>query len=121
MESAVPRILKTPILAMYHDDKHENLTLEVELPDVENENITLVMHENSFYLKACSKNVEYLGSFFLDGPVDPKRLLQLMITECLLFKFLTKNVSYVQGIFRLTNSKKGLSEKNPEELSFIFY
>lgn len=75
MESAVPRILKTPILAMYHDDKHENLTLEVELPDVENENITLVMHENSFYLKACSKNVEYLGSFFLDGPVDPQKAI----------------------------------------------
>ena len=75
MESAVPRILKTPILAMYHDDKHENLTLEVELPDVENENITLVMHENSFYLKAFSKNVEYLGSFFLDGPVDPQKAI----------------------------------------------
>jgi HSP20 family protein len=73
MDSAVPRILKTPILAMYHDDKHQLLTLEVELPDVENENITLMMHENSFYLKAFSKTVEYLGSFFLDGPVDPDK------------------------------------------------
>ncbi|HHV24609.1 MAG: Hsp20/alpha crystallin family protein [Methanosarcina sp.] len=73
MDSAVPRILKTPILAMYHDDKHQNLTVEVELPDVESKNITLVMHENSFYLKAFSKNVEYLGSFFLDGPVDPEK------------------------------------------------
>ena len=75
MESVIPRILKTPILAMYHDDKHENLTLEVELPDVENENITLLMHENSFYLRAFSKNVEYLGSFFLDGPVDPEKAI----------------------------------------------
>jgi HSP20 family protein len=75
MDSAVPRILKTPILAMYHDDEHQNLTLEVELPDVENENITLLMHENSFYLKAFSKTVEYLGSFFLDGPVDPERAI----------------------------------------------
>ena len=66
MDSAVPRILKTPILAMYHDDKHQYLTLEVELPDVENENITLLMHENSFYLKAFSKTIEYLGAFFLD-------------------------------------------------------
>lgn len=73
MESTIPRILKTPILAMYHDDKHQHLTLEVELPDVENENITLLMHENSFYLKAFSKTVEYLGSFFLDGPVDPEK------------------------------------------------
>ncbi|MGB9938772.1 Hsp20/alpha crystallin family protein [Methanosarcina sp.] len=73
MESAIPRILKTPILAMYHDDKHELLTLEVELPDVESENITLLMHENSFYLKAFSKTVEYFGSFFLDGPVDPEK------------------------------------------------
>ncbi len=73
MESIVPRILKTPILAMYHDDTHQHLTLEVELPDVENENITLLMHENSFYLKAFSKTVEYLGSFFLDGPVDPEK------------------------------------------------
>ncbi len=75
MESTVPRILKTPILAMYHDDKHQYLTLEVELPDVENENITLLMHENSFYLKAFSKTVEYLGSFFLDGPVDPEKAI----------------------------------------------
>ncbi len=75
MDSAVPRILKTPTLAMYHDDRHQNLTLEVELPDVENENIILLMHENSFYLKAFSKTVEYLGSFFLDGPVDPERAI----------------------------------------------
>ncbi|RXA17063.1 heat-shock protein [Methanosarcina sp. MSH10X1] len=73
MDSAVPRILKTPILAMYHDDKRQLLTLEVELPDVESENITLMMHENSFYLKAFSTTVEYLGSFFLDGPVDPEK------------------------------------------------
>jgi HSP20 family protein len=75
MDSIVPRILKTPILAMYHDDKHQQLTLEVELPDVESENITLIMHENSFYLKAFSKTVEYLGSFFLDGPVDPEKAI----------------------------------------------
>jgi HSP20 family molecular chaperone IbpA len=57
MNNSVPRILKIPILAMYYDDKRENLTLEVELPDVRSENITLVMHENSFYLKAFSKSV----------------------------------------------------------------
>ncbi|HET8687225.1 MAG TPA: Hsp20/alpha crystallin family protein [Methanosarcina sp.] len=75
MDSAVPRILKTPIIAMYHDDKRQYLTLEIELPDVESENITLMMHENSFYLKAFSKNIEYLGSFFLDGPVDPEKAI----------------------------------------------
>lgn len=68
----MPRIIKTPIIAMYHDDKHENLTIEVELPDVGNENITILMHENSFYLKAFSESAEYIGSFFLDGPVDPE-------------------------------------------------
>jgi len=75
MESAIPRILKTPILAMYHDDKHQHLIMEVELPDVDSENITLLMHENSFYIKAFSKTVEYLGSFFLDGPVDPEKAI----------------------------------------------
>lgn len=75
MDNAMPRIIKTPILAMYSDDKSENLTLEVELPDVENENITLIIHENSVYLKAFSKTVEYLGSFFLDGPVDPEKAI----------------------------------------------
>ena len=51
MDSIVPRILKTPILAMYHDDKHQHLTMEVELPDVESENITLIMHaDESFQL-----------------------------------------------------------------------
>ncbi|WP_440946829.1 Hsp20/alpha crystallin family protein [Methanosarcina sp. T3] len=73
MENPVPRIIKTPIIAMYHDDKHENLTIEIELPDVMDEHITLVMHENSFYIKAYSETVEYLGSFFLDGPVDPEK------------------------------------------------
>ena len=34
IDRAIPRILKTPLLAMYHDDKTGNLTLEVELPDV---------------------------------------------------------------------------------------
>jgi len=75
MENPVPRIIKTPVIAMYHDDKHENLTIELELPDVMNEHITLVMHENSFYLKAYSKTVEYMGSFFLDGPVDPEKAI----------------------------------------------
>lgn len=77
MDNPVPKILKTPIIAMYHDDKHENLTLEVELPDVQSENITLIMHENSFYLKAFSDTVEYLGSFFLDGPVDPEKAIAI--------------------------------------------
>ena len=73
MDSTIPRILKTPILAMYHDDRRQLLTLEVELPDVKSENITLLMHENSFYLKAFSETVEYFGSFFLDGFVDPEK------------------------------------------------
>lgn len=75
MDNAMPKIIKTPIIAMYSDDKSENLTLEVELPDVESENITLIIHENSVYLKAFSKTVEYLGSFFLDGPVDPEKAI----------------------------------------------
>ena len=75
MDNPIPRIIKTPTLAMYHDDKSENLTLEFELPDVENENITLIIHENSVYIKAFSKTVEYLGYFFLDGPVDSERAI----------------------------------------------
>lgn len=75
MESPVPRIIKTPTIAMYHDDKRENLTVEVELPDVMDEHITLVVHENSFYIKAFSETVEYMGSFFLDGPVDPEKAI----------------------------------------------
>jgi len=75
MENIMPRIIKTPVIAMYHDDKHENLTIELELPDVMNEHITLLMHENSYYIKAYSETVEYLGSFFLDGPVDPEKAI----------------------------------------------
>lgn len=92
MDSPVPRIMKTPILAMYHDDKHENLTLEVELPDVESEDITLIIHENSVYLKAFSKNVEYLGSFFLDGPVDPEKAIAVNTKGMLTIK-----VPYKEG------------------------
>jgi len=75
MENIMPRIIKTPVIAMYHDDKHENLTIELELPDVMDEHITLLMHENSYYIKAYSETVEYLGSFFLDGPVDPEKAI----------------------------------------------
>ncbi|NLO30776.1 MAG: heat-shock protein [Methanosarcina mazei] len=73
MKNPVPRIIKTPVIAMYHDYRREELTIEVELSDVKDENITLMMHENSFYIKAFSETVEYLGSFFLDGPVDPEK------------------------------------------------
>jgi HSP20 family protein len=69
------------------NDKTENLTLEVELPDVESENIFLVTHENSVYLKAFSKTVEYVGSFFLMGQKIQKRLLQSIIKGCSLSKF----------------------------------
>ncbi|MDD3042965.1 MAG: Hsp20/alpha crystallin family protein [Methanosarcinaceae archaeon] len=89
MGGPVPRILKTPIIAMYHDDNHENLTIEIELPDVKNENITILMHENSFYLKAFSESAEYIGSFFLDGPVDPDQAIAINTT-----KMLTINVPY---------------------------
>ena len=75
MENPVPRIIKSPIIAMYHDDKHESLTVELELPDVMNEHITLIVHENSFLIKAFSETVEYLGSYFLDGPVDPEKAI----------------------------------------------
>jgi len=92
MDNPVPKIIKTPILAMYHDDKHENLTIEVELPDVGNENITLAMHENSFYIKAFSETVEYLGSFFLDGPVDPEKAIAVNSNGMLTIK-----VPYKEG------------------------
>lgn len=86
MENLIPRIIKTPIIAMYHDDKHENLTIEVELPDVMNEHITLLMHENSYYIKAYSETVEYMGSFFLDGPVDPEKAIAVNNNEMLTIK-----------------------------------
>lgn len=92
MEKALPRIIKTPIIAMYHDDAREYLTIEIELPDVENDHITLVMHENSFYLKAFSESVEYLGSFFLDGPVDPEKAVAINSNS-----MLTINVPYKEG------------------------
>jgi HSP20 family molecular chaperone IbpA len=79
---------------MYHDDKHENLTIEVELPDVMNENITLLMHENSFYIKAFSETVEYLGSFFLDGPIDPERVIAMNNNGMLTIK-----APYKEGFF----------------------
>ena len=98
MENPIPKIMKTPIIAMYHDDEHENLTVEVELPDVENENITLMMHENSFYLKAFSNSVEYLGSFFMDGPVDPERAIATNNKG-----MLTINVPYKKGFLCARN------------------
>lgn len=94
MKSPVPRIIKTPIIAMYHDDKRESLTIEVELPDVMSEHITLLMHENSFYIKAYSETVEYMGSFFLDGPVDQEKAVAVNSNG-----MLTIRVPYKEGFF----------------------
>jgi len=83
---------------MYHDDGHKNLTIEVELPDVKNENITLVMHENSFYLKAFSESAEYLGSFFMDGPVEPDKAIAVNNNG-----MLTVEVPYKEGFLCARN------------------
>jgi hypothetical protein len=43
--------------------KPKILLYKVELPNVESENINLVIHENSVYLKAFSKTVEFWDLF----------------------------------------------------------
>jgi len=60
----------SPAICAMPDEKHENLHLEVELPGVEKQDITLSMHEDSLFIRASREDMEYVGSYALCCPID---------------------------------------------------
>lgn len=69
MEEA--RVRVTPNLCAHVDDRHTKLTLEISLPGVQKENISLTMHEDSFALTASREDIEYVTVSSLCCPVKP--------------------------------------------------
>jgi len=64
------RIMRSPAICVMPDEKHETLPLEVELPGVEKKDITLSMHEDSFFIQASGGNLEFAGSYAVCCPID---------------------------------------------------
>ncbi len=63
----------SPVICAYPDDKYENLQIEVVLPGVEKNDISFKLTENSFYVKASKKGVDYMDSYAIYCPVDPEK------------------------------------------------
>lgn len=60
----------SPAICAMPDEKHENLHLEVELPGVERQSITLSMHADSFFIRASREDLEFVGSYAVCCPID---------------------------------------------------
>jgi HSP20 family molecular chaperone IbpA len=62
-----------PEVCSYTDDEHTTLTLEISIPGVAKENITLKMHEDSFALRAPREETEYVTTLSFCCPVNPDK------------------------------------------------
>lgn len=63
----------SPVVTAYPDENFENLQIEVVLPGVEKKDISFKLTEDSFYVKASKEGVDYLDSYSICCPVDPKK------------------------------------------------
>ncbi|KUG20302.1 putative small heat shock protein [hydrocarbon metagenome] len=61
----------SPIVCSYSDESGENLIIEIELPGVDKENISLRMREDSFTIDASKEDIRYIGTYTMWCPVTP--------------------------------------------------
>jgi HSP20 family molecular chaperone IbpA len=55
------------------DEKHGNLHIGVELPGVEKEDISLSMHEGSFFIRASRDDLKFVGSYAVCYSIDTEK------------------------------------------------
>ena len=63
----------SPAVCAMPDEKHENLHIEIELPGVEKEDISLQTHKDSFFIKAPGDDLEFAGSYAVCCPVEVEK------------------------------------------------
>ena len=69
-ENAPKKTKVSPDVCSYVDEEHTKLTLEIMLPGVKKEEITLKMHDDSFNLFAPRQNFDYVTSMAFCCPVN---------------------------------------------------
>ena len=81
----------SPFVTLAHDLDGKRLKIDVEVPDVDEKNISLDMKKDSFCITAPKNGMEYYGCFFLDHEVEPEK------TE----------VKYQDGVYRIMTPFRG--------------
>ena len=71
MESSKTKV--TPCTCVSHESQEGRLKIEVELPGVDKDNISLDMRKDSFCVTAPRGDTEYSGCFMLAHEVEPSK------------------------------------------------
>jgi HSP20 family protein len=66
------RVKVAPEVCSYTDEENSKLIVEVTIPGVAKEDITLKMHADSFSLSASRKDIEYATTMSFCCPVVPE-------------------------------------------------
>ncbi len=54
------------------EEEYSKLHIEIELPGVNKEDVKFKLHEDAFYIRATKGDIEYVGSYVVDSPVNAK-------------------------------------------------
>ena len=72
-EQELEKMYESPNVCMWPDDPHENYHIEIELPGVERDSISLKMHEDSFFIKGETDDTIYIGSYSVCCEIEPEK------------------------------------------------
>ncbi|RPJ50230.1 MAG: Hsp20/alpha crystallin family protein [Methanobacteriota archaeon] len=63
----------SPTVCAYPDEQNENVFVDIELPGVDKDNISLKINDDSFTIEATKEGVRYVGYYVFCCPVDPDK------------------------------------------------
>ena len=66
------KLVMSPEVCSWADDKSNTYKIEIQLPGVEKETIKLKMHEDSFFIKGETEDTIYIGSYTVCCPIKPE-------------------------------------------------